>query len=82
MSVIAVSVFVMVPFRCDASGDASARCVWCCDQYSCTALLLACECGHLDVARWLVTDAGSDALSERDEVSCRCLCVCNCGLSL
>jgi hypothetical protein len=69
MSVFAVSVFVIVPFRCDASGDASARCVWCCDQYGRTALLKACVYGHLDVARWLVTHVGSDALSERDNVS-------------
>jgi ankyrin repeat protein len=41
------------------------------DQDGSTALLLACEHGHLDVARWLVTDAGSDARSERDSVSCR-----------
>ncbi len=37
--------------------------VWCQNGY--TALLLACLSDHLDVARWLVTDAGSDARSER-----------------
>jgi hypothetical protein len=40
-----------------------------------TALLWACTTGHLDVARWLVMDAGSDARSERDNVSSRC-CQC------
>ncbi len=55
--------------------------VWCYDQHDATALLLACEHGHLDVARWLVTDAGSDA-SERDYVSCCCLCVCDGAFSL
>jgi ankyrin repeat protein len=33
-----------------------------------SALLLACEHGHVDVARWLVANAGSDAASERDKV--------------
>jgi hypothetical protein len=33
-----------------------------------TALLLACKGGHLDVARWLVAEAGSDPRSEIDEV--------------
>ena len=36
-----------------------------------TALLAACSAGRLDVARWLLT-VGSDARSERDNVSCRC----------
>jgi hypothetical protein len=39
-----------------------------------TALLWACTTGRLDVARWLVADAGSDARSERDNVSGRCSC--------
>ncbi len=47
---------------------------WCCDQDGSTALLVASAKGHLDVARWLVTDAGSDARSERSNVSCRCRC--------
>ncbi len=46
--------------------------VLCCDQDGCTAFLAACENGHLDVARLLVSDAGSDARSERDDVSCCC----------
>ncbi len=37
-----------------------------------TALLKACRNGHLAVVQWLVTEAGSDATSERDDVSCRC----------
>ncbi len=40
------------------------------DQDGSTALLVACADGHLDVVRWLVTDAGSDARSERTYVSC------------
>ncbi len=48
-------------------------------QWGRSALLLACDNGHLDVVRWLVTDAGSDARSEQDDVSfrrsCRRLCV-------
>jgi hypothetical protein len=39
-----------------------------CEQGGSTALLLACGCGHLDVARWLVEEAGCDARSERDKV--------------
>jgi ankyrin repeat protein len=34
-----------------------------------TALLTACAYGHLDVVTWLVTNAHSDAASERDRVS-------------
>jgi hypothetical protein len=33
-----------------------------------TALLWACKSSSLDVARFLVTEAGSDPKSERDEV--------------
>jgi hypothetical protein len=51
------------------------RVCWrCCQNRGGTALLWACTSGHLDVARWLVTDAGSDARSERDYVSSRCSC--------
>jgi ankyrin repeat protein len=51
-----------------------------------TALLLACRNGHIDVARWLVSEAGSDARSERDNVcrcddgACGCVAVCHCGV--
>jgi hypothetical protein len=40
----------------------------------------ACRCGRLDVARWLVTGADSDARSERSNVSCFCHSVCELGL--
>jgi ankyrin repeat protein len=33
-----------------------------------TALLVACAAGQIDVVRWLVTEGGSDARSERDKV--------------
>jgi hypothetical protein len=33
-----------------------------------TPLLLACERGHLEVAQWLVSSAGSNAATERNEV--------------
>jgi hypothetical protein len=42
---------------------------WCCDQNGASALLLACASGHLDVAQWLVVNAGSNARSERTTVS-------------
>ncbi len=35
-----------------------------------SALLWACCCGHLNVARWLVTEVGIDARSERNTVRC------------
>jgi hypothetical protein len=44
-------------------------------QCECTALLSACRRGHLDLARWLVTEGGSDARSERDKVR-RSWCYC------
>ena len=47
-----------------------------------TALLWACITGRLDVARWLVTDAGSDVRSERDNVSCPLLCSCTSAAGL
>ncbi len=56
--------------------------VWCCDQFGGSALLAACLDGHLDVARWLVTDAGSDVRSERDNVSCPMLCSCTSAAGL
>jgi hypothetical protein len=68
LSVVDVSVFVFVRRRCDVSGDASAWCVWCCDQKDATALLLACTNGHLDVARWLVT------IGARQRQSCVLYC--------
>jgi hypothetical protein len=40
-------------------------------QKGSSALLLACLRGHIDVARWLVSEAGSDARSERNNVG-RC----------
>jgi ankyrin repeat protein len=55
-------------------------------QYGYSALLLACRHGHIDVARWLVSEAGSDARSERnnvglcDDAACGCVVVCHCGV--
>ncbi len=55
-------------------------------QYGNIALLLACYKGHIDVARWLVSEAGSDARSERNNVSCcddaacGCVVVSDCGV--
>ena len=37
-----------------------------------TALLLACENGHLAVARWLIEDKGADYRAEKDNVSGMC----------
>jgi hypothetical protein len=39
-----------------------------CVQCGSTALLEACANGHLNAARWLVDEAGSDARSEQDKV--------------
>jgi hypothetical protein len=57
-------------------GDAACDCVVDCDcgvrdvlsQRGNTALLLACLSGRIDLVRWLVFEAGSDARSERNEV--------------
>jgi hypothetical protein len=68
MSAVAVAVVVSM-FRCCTVSDDGLCLVACCDQRDNTALLLACKHGHLDLARWLVTDAGSDARSERNGVS-------------
>jgi ankyrin repeat protein len=56
---------VVVDRRCGVHGDVLS-------QGGHTALLLACYNGHIDVARWLVSEAGSDARSERNNVG-RCL---------
>ncbi len=72
MSVVVAFVVVVPP--CCAVSDGGVCLVSCCDQDGWSALLLACANGHHDVARWLVTDAGSDARSERNNVSCRCSC--------
>jgi hypothetical protein len=75
MSVVVVVFVVFVLPCCAVSEDVSCL-LLCCDQDGWSALLLACANGHLDVARWLVTDAGSDARSERNNVcSCRRLYV-------
>ena len=37
-------------------------------QWGDTALLYACKRGHLEVAQWLVSSAGSNAATERNEV--------------
>ncbi len=67
---------------CCAVSDGALCFVACCDQWGHTALLLACEYGHLDVARWLVTAAGSDARSERSKVGCPLLCSCTSAAGL
>jgi hypothetical protein len=77
MSVVAVDVVVSM-FRCCSVSDEGLCLVSCCDQGGVSALLVACAMGHLDVVRWLVTDAGSDARSERANVSCRCSFGCPC----
>jgi hypothetical protein len=47
--------------------------LWC-DQDGDTALLVACRFGQLDVAKWLVTHAGSDVRAKRKNVSCALCC--------
>jgi hypothetical protein len=71
MSVVIVAFVVIVSPCCAVSNDGLCF-VSCCDQVGWSALLVACFNGHLDVARWLVTDAGSDVRSERSNVSCCC----------
>jgi hypothetical protein len=79
VAVMMLRVFVLLFLSVVMRGDVVSQ-----DGY--TALLLACLRGHIDVARWLVSEAGSDARSERNNV-CRCddaACVCGvvsqCGM--
>jgi hypothetical protein len=69
-----MSVAAFVVRLCTAERPPRCGLASCCDQDGVSALLAACACGHLDVARWLVTHAGSDPRSERNVVSCRCSC--------
>ncbi len=51
--------------------------LWCDVQNGRTALLLASTYGHTAVVKWLVTEIGCDAKSERDNVlwlECCVLC--------
>jgi hypothetical protein len=79
MSVVAVVVCWCSRRCCLCCQCASVGVARCFDQYGYTALLLACHDGHLDVARWLVTDAGSDARLERTNVGW-CWVVAWCGV--
>jgi hypothetical protein len=54
--------------RCDCSVCTTAVIGIVVYQNGDTALLLACYSGQLAVARWLVTNAGSNARSERNNV--------------
>jgi hypothetical protein len=53
-------------FVCGSERDCSVCVVP--TQAGATALLIACRNGHLEVARWLVSSAGSNAATERDSV--------------
>jgi hypothetical protein len=80
MSVVALAVgdFVLL---CCAVSEEVVRVVFQLGQNGSTALLLACAQGYLDMARWLVANASSDARSERDDVSCRGSCCRRCVCS-
>jgi hypothetical protein len=55
---------------CSSLCDAYAR-VYLCDvpmQIGSAALMAACAGGHLEVAQWLVSSAGSNAVTERNDV--------------
>jgi hypothetical protein len=56
-------------WRC-ADGVCRALRVLGVSQQRTTPLMYACKSGHLELAQWLVREAGSDARSERDEVCC------------
>lgn len=55
------------PVACPMSDADTTRGV--CVQNGDTALLYACWSGHLEVAQWLVSSAGSSAVTERNMVS-------------
>jgi hypothetical protein len=63
VAVMMLRVAVLISFQTVVCmrGDVVAQ-----DGY--TALLAACSSGHIDVARWLVSEAGSDPRSERSNV--------------
>jgi hypothetical protein len=50
--------------------------LWFVVQNGCTALLLASANGRTDVVKWLVTEMGCDARSERDNVLRLECCAC------
>ncbi len=74
VAVITLRVLVLLFVTVAMCGDVLA-------QTGFTALLLACLSGHIDVARWLVSEAGSDARSEWNNVrhrSCAIAGLCSC----